>query len=98
MITVMLCALIVNTSTVNANNKLATITNTCDCCKNCKDDKCKERCTKWAGMTEDQRKSEEGKKLKSECAKACKESKCDMDGKSSKCDEKKEGKSCCKKK
>jgi hypothetical protein len=95
-IAMMLCALIVNVKAVNLTNKTTGSNPTeCSCCKNCKDDKCKELCKKWCGMTTEAQKSDEGKKVKEECLKICKEKKCcSADGK---CEGMTEGKSCCKK-
>jgi hypothetical protein len=73
----MLCALIVNVKAINVNGdgKKAKAT-TCECCKNCKDDKCKELCSKWSGMSAKEKESAEGKKVKEECMNICKEKKC----------------------
>lgn len=64
-----------------------------DCCKNCKDEKCKETCTKLGAMTDAEKNSDVGKKLAEECKAMCEKNKCCASDK--KC-EKKEGKGCCK--
>ena len=101
---IVLCALMLNIKTINANNdkpSKATKNECCnksECCKNCNDEKCKELCTKMNNMTEEQQKSAEGKELKEECMKICKEQKCcSSDGKATSCADM-EGKSCCNKK
>ncbi len=98
-VALMLCALMMNVKAMTNNDgtkKPGTATE-CSCCKNCKDEKCKELCTKWNGMSAEARKSEEGKKVKDECMKICEEKKCcSSDGKSG-CATM-EGKDCCKKK
>ncbi len=71
-------------------------TTDCQCCKDCKDDKCKDLCKQWNSMTADTQKSDAGKKVKEECAKICKENKgCSSSGKST-CLQM-DGKGCCKK-
>lgn len=91
-----LCAIIINVKAVNPGDH-SKKASSCECCKNCKDDKCKELCAKWSNMTPEAQKSEEGKKVKEECLKICKEKKCcSSDGKTT-C-EGMEGKGCCKKK
>jgi hypothetical protein len=95
-VAMMLCALILNVKAINVNNLKKGDPTECSCCKNCKDEKCKELCKKWCGMSAEARKSEEGKKVKDECTKICKEKKCcSPDGK---CEGMTEGKDCCKKK
>jgi hypothetical protein len=98
-IAVMLCLLVVNVQAINKNDGSKKSASTeCSCCKNCKDEKCKELCTKWCGMTAEARKSDEGKKVKEECMKICKEKKCcSADGKTT-CEAMMDGKDCCKKK
>ncbi|MES1226098.1 MAG: hypothetical protein ABUT20_62055 [Bacteroidota bacterium] len=98
-IAMMLCALIINVKAINAGNYSKSVKSTsCECCKNCKDEKCKELCTKWSNMTPEAQKSEEGKKVKEECLQICKEKKCcSSDGKATTCAGM-EGKGCCKKK
>ena len=99
-IAIMLCAFIVNVKAINSDGpKVKKAEATCECCKNCKDDKCKELCTKWCSMTPEAQKSEEGKKVKADCMKICEAKKCctSADGKATAC-EMMEGKSCCKKK
>jgi hypothetical protein len=97
-IAMVLCALIINVKAINAsgdhkNNK----STSCECCKNCKDEKCKELCSKWSNMTAEAQKSEEGQKVKAECLQICKEKKCcSSDGKATCAGM--EGKGCCKKK
>ncbi len=98
----MLCAFMLNISAVNART-ITTGGTSCECCKNCKDEKCKELCKKWSEMSADERKSDEGKKVKEECTKICnekcKEQKCcSSEGSSSSCQSMMEGKDCCKKK
>lgn len=95
-IAVMLCMLV----SVSAINPVSLYKkgdpNECACCKNCKDEKCKELCKKWCSMSAEERKSDSGKKVKGECVKICKEKKCcSADGK---CEGMMEGKDCCKKK
>lgn len=99
-ITIMLCALMLNVKAINANIKSIATTTECECCKNCKDDRCKELCKKWSNMTAEAQKSEEGKKVKDECIKICKEKKCcsSSDGKTTTCEGMMDGKDCCKKK
>jgi hypothetical protein len=103
-IAMMLCALMLNVKSINANNdkpSKASDKGCCkksECCENCKDEKCKEHCSKWNNMSAEQQKSDEGKKLKEECMKICKEKKCcSSDGKTATCEDM-EGKSCCHKK
>lgn len=93
-IAMMLCVLMLNINAINA----ASFTGH-DCCKNCKDDKCKEICQKYSEMTPEAQKSDEGKKIMEECKVKCKDAKC-CDSKSSCEDMSKKGKkgSCCKKK
>ena len=96
-IAVMLCLLVVNVKAINTTNNFKKGDPTeCSCCKNCKDEKCKELCKKWCAMTAEERKSDAGKKVKEECMNLCKEKKCcSADGK---CEGMMEGKDCCKKK
>jgi hypothetical protein len=96
-IAVMLCLFVSNVNAINLGNNPSKKDGTeCSCCKNCKDEKCKELCKKWCGMTAEARKSNEGKKVKDECMKLCKEKKCcSTDGK---CEGMMESKDCCKKK
>ena len=98
-IAMMLCALIINVKAINTNMKAVNAEATeCECCKNCKDDKCKALCLEWSKMTAQAQKSEEGKKVKEECIKICKEKKCCSKDGNTAC-EKMEGKAaCCKKK
>lgn len=80
----MLCILMLNVNTIRANgNALISHTTDCSCCKNCKDDKCKDLCKQWSNMSVADQKSDAGKKVKEECAKIC---------------EGMEGKGCCVKK
>jgi len=99
-IAVVLCLFVVNVTAINAHGNSSKRDGTeCSCCKNCKDEKCKELCKKWCGMTAEARKSNEGKKVKEECIKICKEKKCcSVDGKTSTCESMMDGKDCCKKK
>jgi len=98
-IAIMLCALIVNVNASTTNHKIKGDPTECSCCKNCKDEKCKELCKKWCGMTAEAQKSAEGKKVKDECMKICKEKKCcSADGKTGTCEGMMDGKNCCKKK
>ena len=99
-IAMMLCALILNVKAINTNNNFKKGDPTeCSCCKNCKDEKCKELCKKWCAMTAEAKKGAEGKKTKEECIKICKEKKCcSADGKSTTCEGMMDGKDCCKKK
>lgn len=93
----MLCVVLINVKATNLGNPPSKATS-CECCKNCKDDRCKELCAKWSNMTPEAQKSDEGKKVKEECLKICKEKKCcSADGKTATC-EGMEGKGCCKKK
>ena len=97
----MLCAITMNVKAINTDGpKTKKTAATCECCKNCKDEKCKELCAKWSGMTPEAQKSEEGKKVKADCMKICEEKKCctSADGKATSCAGMEEGKSCCKKK
>jgi hypothetical protein len=66
------------------------------CCAKCKDTKCKTLCTTYENMTEEQKASEEGKKVKEECLAICKEKKCCS--KEGTCPSMSDEKSCCKKK
>ncbi len=96
-VAIMLCAFIVNTNALTLTHTFKGEPMECACCKNCKDDKCKELCKKWAGMTPEVQKSEKGQLVKEECIKICKEKKCcSADGKG--CESMMEGKDCCKKK
>ncbi|HWY36069.1 MAG TPA: hypothetical protein VNX68_15600 [Nitrosopumilaceae archaeon] len=98
-IAIMLCALVINVKADNTNKKSEIQTSTeCECCKNCKEEKCKELCKKWCGMTAEARKSAEGKKVKEECIKICKEKKCCTSTSGKTACEGMEGKDCCKKK
>jgi len=65
-----------------------------DCCKDCKDEKCKEQCAKYSSMTDAEKDSEAGKSLAKECKAMCEKNKCCASDKKA-CD-KKEGKGCCK--
>ena len=67
---------------------------TTNCCKNCKDEKCKEMCAKYKAMSDTEKESEAGKKLAEECKALCKKNKC-CKKEDKKC-ESKEGKGCCK--
>lgn len=99
-IAILLCTLIVSIKAVNINykSKNNNPTTDCSCCKNCKNEKCIALCKKWADMTPEARKGEEGKKVKEECMAICKEKKCcSADGKTS-CEAMMNGKDCCKKK
>lgn len=94
----MLCALIINVKAVNTDKQLKNDTSmSCACCKNCKDEKCKELCQKWSNMSPEAQKSEEGKKVKEECLQICKAKKCCSSTGKASC-EGMEGKGCCKKK
>lgn len=97
-VAIMLCALIINVKAINTGNDPKTSkTSGCDCCKNCKDEKCISLCKKYSEMTAEAQKGDEGKKVKEECMKICKEKKCcSSDGKSACMD--KDAKGCCKKK
>ena len=98
-IAIMLCALILDVKATGVTNQTSSSkTADCECCKNCKDEKCKELCKKWSSMTADERKGEEGKKVKEECIKICKEKKCCSSSDKNTCEAMMEGKSCCKKK
>lgn len=66
-----------------------------ECCKNCTDEKCKETCAKISNMSKEQKKSEEGKKLITECKAMCGKNKCCASDTAKSC-EKTEGKGCCK--
>src|SRR3954462_2397586 len=95
-VAIVLCALIINVKAVNTkmNN-----TTECSCCKNCKDEKCKELCKKWSEMTAEAKESVEGQKVKEECLAICKVKKCcSVNGKTATCEGMMEGKDCCKKK
>lgn len=95
-IAVLLCLLMLNVKAINTNDNPKKSTDTeCKCCKDCKDEKCKELCKKWSDMTSEQQKGDEGKKVKEECLRICKEKKCCS---SSGTCEGMEGKGCCKKK
>ncbi|MCX6180670.1 MAG: hypothetical protein NT150_01905 [Bacteroidetes bacterium] len=66
-----------------------------ECCKNCKDDKCKEMCAKYGAMSDTEKESEAGKKLAEECKALCEKNKCCKKEDKKAC-ESKEGKGCCK--
>jgi len=87
-----LCALMFNVSAIGN----APASSDCECCKNCKDDKCKDLCKQWSNMTADAQKSDAGKKVKEECAKICKEKKCCSSSDKGSCSGM-DGKGCCKK-
>jgi hypothetical protein len=96
-IAVTLCALMITVSGVIAKGETKSSTD-CECCKNCKDDTCKDLCKQWKNMTADAQKSDAGKKVKDECAKICKEKKCcSSSDKSSGTCSGMDGKGCCKK-
>jgi hypothetical protein len=99
-IAIMLCSLTMTVKAATGNDKQKKSTGTeCSCCKNCKEEKCKELCTKWCAMTAEEKKSVDGKKVKEECIKICKEKKCcSSDGKATTCEGMMDGKDCCKKK
>ncbi len=65
-----------------------------DCCKNCKDKVCKEKCAQYKAMTDAEKNSEAGKKLAEECKALCEKNKCCAADK--KCDSKEGKKGCCK--
>ena len=99
-VAIMLCALIINVKATTNDKIRKTHATECECCKNCKDEKCKELCKKWSGMSAETQKSEEGKKVKEECMAICKEKKCCSSNGKATCEgmEGKDGKGCCKKK
>lgn len=100
-IAMMLCVIMINVKASNVVDKSKlSVTTECGCCKDCKDEKCKELCKKWSNMSEEAQKSEEGKKVKEECTKLCAEHKdCTSSKKKKKANcESKEAKDCCKKK
>ncbi len=66
-----------------------------DCCKNCKDEKCKTTCEKVSKMSDTEKKSEEGKKLIADCKEMCVKNKCCSSDTTKACESKK-GKGCCK--
>jgi hypothetical protein len=96
---IMLCALTINVKAVNTGDEPKNSKTTeCTCCKNCKDEKCKELCKQYSNMTDEAQKGDEGKKVKEECMKICKEKKCCSSSEKATCDGMMEGKGCCKKK
>ena len=101
-IVMMLCAITMNVKAINGgDSKVKQAATTCSCCKNCKDDKCKELCAKYCAMTPEAQKSDDGKKVKADCMKICEAKKCctSADGKTATaCTDMEGGKSCCKKK
>lgn len=70
-----LCALILTVKALNTN-KTTTPVMTCECCKNCTDDRCKQLCSTWSNMTVAEQQSPEGQSVKEECLAICKEKKC----------------------
>lgn len=95
---IMLCALIVNVKAINTGNEPKNSKTTeCVCCKNCKDEKCKELCKQYSDLTAEAQQSEEGKKIKAECMALCEKNKCCSSSDKATC-EGKEAKGCCKKK
>ncbi|MCC6690398.1 MAG: hypothetical protein IT235_02585 [Bacteroidia bacterium] len=97
-IAIALCALIINVIPVNAGNeKKVPVTTECTCCKDCKDEKCKELCKKFSSMSAEEQNGAAGEKVKEECTKICKEKKCCSSDAKSSCAGM-EGKGCCKKK
>ena len=97
-IATLLCAIAFNISTSSASvtcGNSGSNGHECSCCKNCKSDKCKELCTKYDKLSDDEKKSADGTKVKEECEKLCKTEKCCSSGDKS-CD-KKAKKGCCSK-
>lgn len=62
------------------------------CCKNCTDE-CKEKCVAISQMTEEEKKSEEGKALIAECKELCKKNDCCKAKDAKTCEHNKKG--CC---
>lgn len=97
-IAIVLCTLILEVRAIGTVYKTPALNTTeCECCKNCKDEKCKSLCSQWSNMSAETRASEEGKKVKAECLKICQEKKCCSTSGKATC-EGMEGKGCCKKK
>ncbi|MEY5048607.1 MAG: hypothetical protein RLZZ175_1966 [Bacteroidota bacterium] len=94
-IAMLLCAISINISSSLAKNSTSSISNgiECSCCNDCKSDKCKEHCTKYDKLSDKEKKSEVGTKLKEECAQICKKEKCCTDDS---CNKKNTKKGCCK--
>ncbi|HET6227925.1 MAG TPA: hypothetical protein VFF27_16690 [Bacteroidia bacterium] len=99
-IAILLCTLVINTKSITANTKVNGNPAECSCCKKCNDPKCKELCKKWCGMSDEEKSSAEGQKVKEECMKRCKESKCGSTDcmTASSCGGSADAKGCCKKK
>ena len=97
-VAILLCALTLNVKAQDNNGKSqASTSNECTCCTDCKDDKCKELCTQWGKMNAEEKKGDEGKKVKEECVRHCKEKKCCKASDKAACD-RKDDKGCCSKK
>jgi hypothetical protein len=98
-VAMLLCVMVLNVTAGNTTpvKKTSKDGTTCECCKNCKDQKCKDLCARWGKMTTEQQNGAAGKTLKAECMKICEEKKCctAADGKATSC--KMESGSCCKK-